>query len=267
MKEKARHHRGRRKKKTAGKMISDLLLMIAIGVFLFSGYKLYRIFAEYDRGDSEYEALQQIVIKQNIPIATEEDLPVEPEFTVDFEALKAMNRDVVGWIRFDEPSQINYPLVRCLNNKKYLNTTFEGKKNAAGALFMDYRNTEDFSDKNTFIYGHNMKNGSMFGMLRKYKNSSFCEENPYFYIYTPDGKESTYQVFAVSIVNDTSQSYNKSYANDEEFLQYIKYIRSISRYSVDVEVGVESQIVSLSTCTNVSEEQRMLVHGVKVEEK
>lgn len=249
------------------KILSNVILVMAIGVFLFSGYKLYGILAEYNKGDSEYEAIQEIVIKQNVPAVTEEDLQVEePSFVVDFDKLREMNKDVVAWIRFDEPSQISYPIVRCLDNKKYLNTTFEGRKNSAGALFVDYRNTGDFTDRNTFIYGHNMKNGSMFGQLRKYKNSIFCYENPYFYIYTPDGKELKYQVFAVSIVNDTSESYRKSFEGDADFQQYIDYIRSISLYSTDVTVETDSKIVSLSTCTNVNEEQRMLVHGVKIGE-
>ena len=130
------------------KILSNVILVIAIGVFLFSGYKLYGILAEYNKGDSEYEAIQEIVIKQNVPAVTEEDLQVEePSFVVDFDKLREMNKDVVAWIRFDEPSQISYPVVRCLDNKKYLNTTFEGRKNSAGALFVDYRNTGDFTEQ------------------------------------------------------------------------------------------------------------------------
>ena len=178
MKKQTRHHRGR-KKKTVTQIIMDLFLIIAVGVFVFSGFKLYGILVEYNKGEREYTELQRIAIEQKVPTATE-----ETSFAVDFEALKTMNKDVVGWIRFDEPAQINYPVVRTTDNEKYLNTTFEGKKNAAGALFVDYCNAEDFTDKNTFIYGHNMKNGSMFGQLRKYKNNAFCEEHPYFYIYT-----------------------------------------------------------------------------------
>ena len=259
-----KHHRGRRKKKTAGQIVSNVILVIAVGVFLFSGFKLYGIFSEYRKGESEYNSLKDIAIQTNAPEVSEE---VPEEFKVDFEKLKGINPDVVGWIRFDEPSQISYPVVKGPDNDKYLKTTFEGKRNAAGSLFMDVDNEADFSDKNTFIYGHNMKNGSMFGQLRKYKTKSFCEENPYFYIYTLDGKVSTYQVFSVCIVKDISRSYVKQYSGTEDFQDYIDYIRGISKYNVDVEVTGESQIVSLSTCTNVSDDERLLVHGVKVNEK
>ena len=249
-------------------MVSNSILVIAIAVFLFSGYKLYEIFSEYNKGETEYENIQDIVIKKNPAEKTEGDASQkEAEFSVDFEKLIEMNSETVAWIRFDEPSQISYPVVKGPDNDKYLRTTFEGKKNSAGTLFVDVDNLEDFTDRNTFIYGHNMKNGSMFGQLRKYKNKEFGKEHPYFYIYTPDGKEATYQVFAVSVVKDTSESYKKWYNTEEEFLDYIKYIRSIAGYKTDVEVGADSKIVSLSTCTNVSDDERLLVHGVKIHER
>lgn len=263
-----KHYRGRREKKTKGQMVSNSILVIAIAVFLFSGYKLYEIFSEYNKGETEYENIQDLVIKKNPAEKTEGDASQEEAiFSVDFEKLKEMNSETVAWIRFDEPSQISYPVVKGPDNDKYLRTTFEGKKNSAGTLFVDVDNSEDFTDRNTFIYGHNMKNGSMFGQLRKYKNKEFGKEHPYFYIYTPDGKEATYQVFAVSVVKDTSESYKKWYNTEEEFLDYIKYIRSIAGYKTDVEVGADSKIVSLSTCTNVSDDERLLVHGVKIHER
>lgn len=263
-----KHHRGRREKKTKGQIISNIVLVIAIGVFLFSGYKLYEIFSEYNKGETEYENIQEIVIKEGPVESADGDASQEETiFTVDFEKLKEINPETVAWIRFDEPSQISYPVVKGADNSKYLNTTFEGKRNSAGALFVDMDNSGDFTDRNTFIYGHNMKNGSMFGQLRKYKTKAFGQEHPYFYIYTPDGKETTYQVFAVSVVKDTSESYQKWYNTDEEFLDYIKYIRSIAGYKTDVEVGADSKIVSLSTCTNVSDDERLLVHGVKIHER
>lgn len=265
MVEQEKKRRGRRrKKKNKRDIVSNIILVLAITVFLFSGYKLYTIYSEYSKGDEEYESIMDevIVIEKQEESTTEE----KTIFKVDFKKLQAINKDVVAWIRFDKPEKISYPVVKGTDNDKYLKTTVEGKKNSAGAIFMDANNAGDFSDKNTFIYGHNMKNGSMFGKLRKYKSADFYKENPYFYIYTPDGKEVKYQVFAVCIVEDTSESYKKVYADDAEYLKYLQYIKSISRYDTGVEVTADSQIVSLSTCTNVTETQRLLVHGVKVGE-
>lgn len=262
-----RKRRGRRKSAQTRRrnLVSNIILVVAIMVFLFSGYKLFTIFWEYNKGDTEYQSIESTVI--TIETEVDEETGEEKEiFKVDFEQLQSINSDVVGWIRFVQPEKINYPVVQGTDNDKYLKTTVEEKKNAAGAIFMDANNAGDFSDRNTFIYGHNMKNGSMFGQLRKYKNADYCKENPYFYIYTPDGKEAKYQIFAACVVENVSESYTKTYTNDDDFLEYLKYIQDISLYDVDVELTAQSQIVSLSTCTNVTEMQRLLVLGVKISE-
>ena len=263
MEKQRKHHSGSRKKKEKGSLLSNIILMIAAGVFLYAAYNLWGIYSEYNKGVSEYESLQELVIMESMPDVPEED----DVFKVDFDKLKEINPEVVGWIRFEEPSEINYPIVEGIDNDKYLHTTFEGNRNSAGTLFIDMTNSSDFSDKNTFIYGHNMKNGSMFGSLKKYKDYDFYKEHPCFYIYTPDGMESTYQIFASAIVKDLSDSYVKQYADNAEFEQYLSYVRGLSRYATDVEVSADSEIVSLSTCTNVSDDERLLIHAVKVSEK
>lgn len=255
------------KKKKKGNTLSLVVTIIALGVFIYAGYNLYLIFSEYQKGSSEYKALEEAVITQIIPSVTEEDLPKEAAFKVDFEKLKEINSDVLAWIRFDNPEQISYPVVAGVDNAKYLTRTFEGKYNAAGTLFVDKNNSKNFSDRNTFIYGHNMKNGTMFSKLREYKSKAFWEENPYFYIYTPDGMVSKYEIFAACIVLDTSETYTKWYNNDTEYLEYIDYLRSVALYQTDVEVEATDRIVSLSTCTNVTDEERLVVHAVKVSEE
>ena len=256
---------GRKRKKI--NIVTNTILVLAIAVFLFSGYKLYTIYSEYNKGDKEYESImEEVITLETSEEKDERKTETKTVFKVDFEKLQSMNKEVVGWIRFDKPEKISYPIVQAEDNDKYLKRTVEGKKNSAGSIFMDAYNASNFTDKNTFIYGHNMKNGSMFGQLRKYKSIDFYKENPFFYIYTPDGKETKYQVYAVCIVEDTSKSYTKFYADDNEYLKYLEYIKSISRYDTGIEVTAQSQLISLSTCTNVTETQRLLVHGVKVEE-
>lgn len=266
MKENGRHHGGRRKTSVA----STIVLVVAVAVFIFSAYKLISIYFEYRKGDKEYDHIAEEVIEIQVPgksDGTGEQTSTEhTTLRVDFDKLRKTNADVVGWIQFDEPKKINYPIVQGTDNDKYLTSTFEGKKNSSGSIFMDAGNQGDFSDYNTFIYGHNMKNGSMFGQLRKYKTKEYYDKNPYFYVYTPDGKEEKYQIFAVCIVEDTSKSYTRFYYSGEEYLDYLNYIKSIARYDTGVELTAESRIVSLSTCTNVTETQRLLVHGVKIGE-
>ena len=259
---KKKHHRGRRKKKGGSNIVSNIILVIAIVVFAVSAYKLYGIFSEYNKGDKEYQKIQDLVINTE-----KKDDTKEEAFSVDFEKLLEMNSDVVGWIRFDEPSEINYPVVQGRDNEEYLKRTFEANTNKLGTLFVDVNNPGDFSGRNTFIYGHNMKNGSMFTQLLKYKDDSFYKEHPYFYIYTPDGKVRTYEIFSAGVVKDTSDSYIMDYADDAAFQTYIDYIKQQSAYPTSAEVTTASKIVSLSTCTNVRDDERFLVHGVMIKEE
>ena len=259
---KKKHHRGRRKKKGGSNIVSNIILVIAIVVFAVSAYKLYGIFSEYNKGDKEYQKIQALVINTE-----KKDDTKEEAFSVDFEKLLEMNSDVVGWIRFDEPSEINYPVVQGRDNEEYLKRTFEANTNKLGTLFVDVNNPGDFSGRNTFIYGHNMKNGSMFAQLLKYKDDSFYKEHPYFYIYTPDGKVRTYEIFSAGVVKDTSDSYIMDYADDAAFQTYIDYIKQQSAYPTSAEVTTASKIVSLSTCTNVRDDERFLVHGVMIKEE
>ena len=259
---KKKHHRGRRKKKGGSNIVSNIILVIAIVVFAVSAYKLYGIFSEYNKGDKEYQKIQDLVINTE-----KKDDTKEEAFSVDFEKLLEMNSDVVGWIRFDEPSEINYPVVQGRDNEEYLKRTFEANTNKLGTLVVDVNNPGDFSGRNTFIYGHNMKNGSMFAQLLKYKDDSFYKEHPYFYIYTPDGKVRTYEIFSAGVVKDTSDSYIMDYADDAAFQTYIDYIKQQSAYPTSAEVTTASKIVSLSTCTNVRDDERFLVHGVMIKEE
>lgn len=254
--------------KSKRNIVRYVILAVALAVFLFSAYKIYAIYSEYSRGDKEYKRIVDDVIIREVVEVTEGEVTYEVEmFKVDFEKLHKINSETVAWIRFEEPDKINYPIVQAGDNDKYLHTTFEGKNNAVGAIFMDAGQAKDFSDSNTFIYGHNMKDGSMFSQLRKYKKQEFAKEHPYFYIYTPDGRELQYQVFAVGVVEDTSESYQKHYKDENEYLSYLKYIKNTALYDLNVEVHADSQVVSLSTCTNVTDTQRLLVHGVKISEK
>lgn len=252
------------KKKKKGSLLSNIILVIALCVFVYAGYNLWQIFAEYNEGSSEYKSIIDEVIIERVPIAEDGEVEQDVIFEVDFDKLKEMNSDAIGWIRFEEPERISYPVVLGVDNEKYLTTTFEGNKNAAGALFIDMINNENFNDRNTFIYGHNMKDGSMFGQLRKYKQLDFCKENPYFYIYTPDGREMKYEIFSVAIVDDPCDSYIKQYADDAAFESYLNHIKSVALYNTGATVNKDSKIVSLSTCTNVTETQRLLVHAVRV---
>ena len=262
-----RRQRVERKKNGNGFGIGSILvLIIAVCVFVYSLFRLIQMTVPYYSGGKEYDKIKDLAIE-----TTDNSQAGEEEsgtgFSVDFDALLKENADTVAWIRFEEPSIISYPVVKSSDNEEYLTRTFTANDNKLGAIFMDMNNHSDFSDRNTMIYGHNLKlGGEMFSQLKEYEKEAFCKEHPYFYIYTPDGKVRTYTVFSAGVVKDTADNYNLSYATDEEFEEYIQLCRDTSNYDVDVEVNKDSQIVSLSTCTNVKEDERFLLQGVLTEE-
>lgn len=256
----ANHHRGRRKSRKARRknMILNVILVAAIVGFCVSAFKLLQIGKGYKDGQSEYEKVRDVAIK---------NADDKEKFRVDFDELMKINKDTVGWIRFyKEPSQINYPVVQGADNDLYLHKTFSANENTLGAIFVDAAASSDFTDKNTIIYGHRMKDGSMFRKLEEYKDEDFWKENPYFYIYTPDGREITYKIYSVGQVLDTSDTYLTSFASDEEYQTFLDMTMKEADYDTGVKVTTDDTVVTLSTCTAASDEHRFVVRGVKEKE-
>lgn len=255
--------KSRKKKHT----VSNIILIIAIVVFVVSAVQLVRSFLPYFEGGAEYDDLKELVIHKEKADNTEEK-SAAAQFVVDFDQLKQINSDTVAWIRFDEPSVISYPVVQGKDNKKYLTATFQANDNKLGAIFEDFEGSPDFTDRNTFIYGHNLKiGGEMFSQLKNYEDQEFYKKYPYFYLYTPDGKVKTYQIFSAGVVKDVAENYRKTYTSDEDFTAYLQLCKRSSLYDTGVSVESDDKIVSLSTCTNVREDERFLVQGVLIKEE
>ena len=231
-----KHSRRDRRKKKGG-IISTVILIVAICVFAFSAFQLYKIFNGYHKGESEYDDL--------VKLAVTEDKGEQEN-------------------GFDEPAVINYPVVQGSDNSEYLSKTFKGYDNTVGTIFVNAYNHADFNDRNTIIYGHYMYNGTMFNELEQYHEKSFWEKYPSFYIYTPDGNVATYQIYSVGVVKDTSEGYTYQFADDAAFASFLEATKASSLYDTGVEVGNDSQIVTLSTCTREGNDDRTIVHGVRV---
>lgn len=260
--------RKNRKNNDGGRsVLSTVMMVIAAGVFLFSLYKIVMMVIPYYTGGQEYDKVKEMAVIP--PEDPEEGDPEEDDgFRIDFDALLAQNPDTVAWIRLEEPAVISYPVVKSQDNEEYLTKTFTANDNKLGAIFLDMRNNTSFTDRNSFIYGHNLKvGGEMFSQLNAYADEEFCKQHPYFYIYTPDGTTKVYQVFSAGVVNAAADNYNITYRTEEDFLNYLELCRNSSNYQVDVDLNAGSRIVSLSTCTNVNQDERFLLQGVLIEER
>ena len=179
----------------------------------------------------------------------EEELTVNPP-EVDFDALKAINDDVVGWLELEAIPSISYPIAQGEDNEYYLHRTIKKTYNFAGSVFIDSTNAFDFSDCNTIIYGHNMKNGSMFGKLKQMYESKKYKDSKYLWICTPNGKY-RYEIFSMQYAKVGSDVYTLFSAHDEQFEAYVKKMAKQSKVDMKaLGLGKDDYVVTLSTCTS-----------------
>ena len=263
-----------KKKKKSGSFILTLLLLICIGTFAYSGYKLVRLWLDYKAIGDEYKAVEaeytsentgaeapeeetyteeeKEVIKKEKERLTEEGTvfeDAEPPLKVNFEELRAENPDIVGWIYVDAfPETISYPVCRGTDNDYYLHRTFKKTYLFSGAIFENCENSADFSDPHTIIYGHNMKNRSMFGNLKFLKEQERYDEHPYFWILTPDGNY-RYRIFAAFDTESTSDVYTLFSIGGSDFLSWEKSLKERSAVKNDTVLRGDDLTVTLSTCT------------------
>lgn len=172
------------------KLEYGLLVFLSI-VFLAAGGYVFQIWSGYHEAASEYQELQKYRIEETEHGEAEgnkgetEDLKGKDAVQIDFAGLRAINEDVVAWIQIPGIG-VDYPVVQGADNEHYLHYTFEGKENIAGSIFLDYRNRADFLDSKVILYGHNMKDGSMFSKLEKFQNDEFRKEQGRVILYLPD---------------------------------------------------------------------------------
>ncbi len=268
-----------------GDALSIVLMIAAFCVFVFAGYTLYGFYRDYKEVDDTYDRLavyaeadeteepddawdeepQDISgreVKDVLYAGESRTLPVMKN-PVDFESLEAINPDIVGWLKI-RALDLSYPVVQGEDNDYYLHTSFENEYLFAGCLFLNYENKSDFSDKNSIIYGHNMRSGSMFGTLKTFANESVYSRSKYFWIYTKDIIYE-YRIISARVVEDAGKTYQTSFKDTKDFQEFLD--DAIENSQVDnstVSVSTEDRIVTLSTCTGDSS-TRFVVQGKLVQ--
>mgnify|MGYP000447278388 FL=1 len=203
------------------------LLGILSVILLVAGVWICQIISEYQKSEQEYEKLQEYVkvekntrdpenTKPNVAEDDKEGEKQEETVTVDFAPLQAINPDIVAWLRI--PGVLEYPVVRGEDNSYYLNHTVQKTYNIAGSIFLDKDNSPDFSNRKSILYGHNMKDGSMFHVLRNYQDIDFFQEHTDMEVYLPDGRSLNYQITACEQVPADSEIYQieRGYAEDSK---------------------------------------------------
>ena len=256
------------KKKKKSDVLLTIALIVAIAVFCYAAFNLYHIYTEYKKGTDEYNQIEEMAVTERDADSAEVAGPsaqIKPPIEVDFDKLKSVNEDVVGWIYVDALPDISYPIVKGKDNQTYLHQTYEKNYNFAGTIFVDYENSGDFSDCNTLVYGHNMKNGSMFGHLKKFReDDKLYKQDKYFWILTPE-LNYRYEIISAYTTGVNSDTYTLFKGPGEEFEKYLETIKGYSEIQTDdTDLTIKDRIVTLSTCTG-NESTRFVVQGKRVD--
>lgn len=238
-------------------MIIRIILLIIIIICILN---IVKWFLENKKNKELLSDITTLVKVANI--INIEETEVE-QYTVEFEKLKDKNPDIFAWIKVKGTS-IEYPIVQAKDNLYYLTHSLDKNYNSAGWIFADYRNKIDGTDKNLVIYGHNRKDGSMFGTLKDVLKKEWYDtlENQYI-TFEAEEKTEIYQVFSVYQIKAEDYYIKTDFNNDKEFKEFISTIKSRSIKNFENEVTKDDNIITLSTCGN-DNRYRVVLHAKKI---
>ena len=249
-------------------IILMILLSMAIIAAGYFGFRLWRYYQDYKEDQKLYgdlrEAVLQITDEPEQPEPSTEIAVLESDtkrnqikmkkeeqpFDVDWVALKEVNEDIIGWVYFTGLSQISYPILQADNNEYYVHRTYDlsSDTSKAGCIFMDYRMADDFSSPYSIIYGHNVRDGSMLSDLAQLKDQTLYDEEPYFWILTPEGNY-RYQIFSIFQCHRSADVFQRSFDGwGENFSKWQSELKLRNSMQGDVELSEDGHVIAFSTC-------------------
>ena len=268
-------------KKTMRPVLAVLCIIFLI-IVAFSGWKVYSILHGYKAAEKRYDSLAGSVIASAAsgkdetaapsPASQSDGKPpvYQPENTsppletspvsVDFDELSRYGGRVIGWIYLPD-TVISYPVAQSSDNEFYLERFLDGTPISGGTLFADYICPSDFSGRNTIIYGHNMKDGSMFALVDDYSDQNFYEEHPVMYLNTPS-QNYRVDIFSGFTTDPESFVYATTFSSDEDYTSFLRSLVASSEIKCDIEPSSNDRIITLSTCTYSGADVRFVVCGI-----
>lgn len=256
-------------------VLVKILFLVCLTALIVSSVYVSNYFLLADKQDNIIDDSRNIWHSNlNESVVSENETEKDNYLSEAEKQLLSENPDFKGWIKLSN-TKIDNPIYQAENNSFYLNHNQQKKKSVYGALYFDFKNkiTEEEIDKNLVIYGHNMKNGSMFGNLKKLKNLNFYKENPLIEFSTLY-KDSTYKIFAIFVLNANKKDdngyiyniYRHKFIDESDFDVWSAeaFARSIIDTSVDVEYG--DNLITLVTCSSDFENARLVVMAREVRE-
>lgn len=269
---KGKYSRTTAKTKAAGITVVFLCAVLALG----SGFLMVRDLSQYSESAGAYEDIaSHVELPEQTETPKDDAAETEPAGedpsvalpTVDFEALRETGPDIIGWLTLPDTA-INYPVTQTDDNEYYLHHLYDGTYNKVGCLFADYENQADFSDRNIIIYGHNMRDGSMFATLNEYDEQRYYDGHPQMYLVTPDGGYimEIFTAFAAKPAESGSDisPWRLTWKNDGAYTTWLSEMAKRSVVETGVTVTSSDKVLTLSTCTPGGA-SRFIVMGKLVE--
>lgn len=279
--------------------LKKLYIVACICILIVSLIQIGRYFLDYSKGKNAYEQAQTqfgISDLDEIPPDTEQSVTNNDDKTdktdpktrallkkaakafkkCDFQSLMNTNNEMIGWIIIPG-TRISYPICQGRDNSYYLTHTFDKTYNRVGAIFADYRITQPFTDTNTILYGHHMRDQSMFAGLMAYQNKETWEKNPYVYVCTPETIY-VYEIYSAFQGDPMGLSYQIKFSTNTDTKTdaktdtnketnpvtdtdaFIEYTKSNAYYDTEITPTPEDKFLTLSTCTGNGHAKRMIVH-------
>jgi sortase B len=248
------------------KWTARIMMLVCVAVFLFSSYNLLDIFQSYREAENLYEDTADEYMTVAAPDEKEElKAPIE----VDFTDILKINQDVIGWI-YMEDTVVNYPVLQGENNLYYLDKTYYKKYLASGSIYLDSDNERDFSDAHCIIYGHNMKNHTMFGDLSDFRDEEYLKNHPYVDLILVDGTWLRYEIFSLYRAHVDDGTYRLPLNIEKNFKPFMELVNEKNMFA-DADslnlpaVKTGDKVLTLSTCTEDSADlERFVVHALLV---
>ena len=241
------------------RILNIVIYLILFLILICSGFKLYFWYKDKKNNDETTEQLKNNVKLEKI----KNDNSNNEKYIVDFKKLKSENSDVVAYIKVNN-TNIEYPIVKTSNNNFYLNHSFDKSKNSRGWIFADYKNKFDNTDKNIVIYGHNMRDGSMFGSLKNILNEEWYNNTKNMNItFLTENGNYIYKVFSIYKIESEDYYIKTNFKNDEDYEKFLNTIKNRSIKNFDINLNINDKIITLSTCAN-NNKYRIVLHAKKL---
>ena len=246
----------RKKRKIKSSVIVTIFILFFI-LFIYSAYKviIWKLNVEKNKNINE-------IIKENIQINNEETND-EYKYKVDFEALKKQNQDTVAYLKVNG-TNIDYVVVKGNDNSYYLKHNFNKEYNIAGWIFADYKNKFDGTDKNIVVFGHNTKDGSMFGTLKNVLSEDWQNNKDNLQItFVTERKEYLYQVFSTYSIKPEEYYIKTDFESNDEYIEFLNELKERSNHDYKVDISPNDKVLTLSSCVGDGS-KRVVLHAKKI---